>query len=318
MRALVTGSGGYVGGGLVHTLADDGWDVHAMVREPAPYLQVEQTVADLVEDTEALNAACSGVDTIVHLAGENEVVAAGDPVSALAGTIAATERVVEAAAAGGVKRLVYVSTVHVYGARMTEGAVLSEDLRVEPRSSYAISRLASEHVAATLGASGGEVVVLRLTNAVGAPADPTVDRWTLVANDLCRQGVRTGALELRSSGVQHRDFVPLADVRGIIAAACRPNAPLPGGTYNMGSGVPTTVRRLAELVQEAFERCTGTRPELRAPEPGPSRPEPYLVSVERAAGHGLRSETPLEDAIEETVRFCIEHREALAREETNE
>jgi UDP-glucose 4-epimerase len=273
-------------------------------------------VADLAEDTEQLEAACSGVDTIVHLAGENEVVAAGDPVSALAGTITSTERVVEAAAAAGVRRLVYVSTVHVYGARMTEGAVLSEDLRAEPRSSYAISRLASEHVAATLGASGAEVVVLRLTNAVGAPVDPTVDRWTLVANDLCRQGALTGALELRSSGVQYRDFVPLADVRGILAAACRPEEPLPSGTYNMGSGTPTTVRGLAELVQDAFERATGTRPELRAPEPGPSRPEPYRVSVERAAEYGLRSQTRIEEAVEETVRFCIEHREALAREET--
>jgi UDP-glucose 4-epimerase len=199
---------------------------------------------------------------------------------------------------------------------MSEGAVLTEDLRPEPRSSYAISRLASEHVAATLSASTGDVVVLRLSNAVGAPVDPSVDRWTLVANDLCRQGVVTGSLELRSSGVQYRDFIPLADVHRIIAGACQTEPPvLPAGTYNMASGRPTTVRRLAELVQEAFERATGTRPELRAPEPGPSRPEPYHVSVELAANHGLRSQTSLEEAIEETVRFCVQHREALAREE---
>jgi hypothetical protein len=66
-------------------------------------------------------------------------------------------------------------------------------------------------------------------------------------------------------------------------------------------------------VQDAFERATGSRPELHAPEPGGERPEPYRVSVEAAARHGLRAVTPLEEAVGETVRFCIENKEALAR-----
>jgi UDP-glucose 4-epimerase len=271
---------------------------------------VEQTVADLSEDANL--DAYTDVDVVVHLAGENEVVAARDPASALGGTVLATERLVEAAAAAGVKRLVYMSTVHVYGERITDGALLTEQLRPEPRSAYAISRLACEHLAATLNPSGVDVVVLRLTNSVGAPADPAVDRWTLVANDLCRQGALTGRLELRSSGVQWRDFVALADVRGAIAAACRWEDPvLPAGTYNLGSGKPMTVRDLAGLVQDAFERRTRTRPELRAPEPGPERPEPYHVSVERIESYGFRAETAVEEAVDETVRFCIEHKEAL-------
>ena len=97
---------------------------------------------------------------------------------------------VEAVADSAVKRLVYMSTVHVYGERMTGGATLTEDMRPEPRAPYAIARLASEHLAAALSRKGIEVVVLRLTNSMGAPAHPAVDRWTLVANDLCRQGSR--------------------------------------------------------------------------------------------------------------------------------
>jgi UDP-glucose 4-epimerase len=307
---LVTGAGGYIGSGLVRTLASEGWEVRALVRERAPHLEVEQTVADLADG--ACVDACTGVEVVVHLAGENEVLAAREPASALGSTVLATERLVEAAAATGVKRLVYMSTVHVYGERMTDGALLTEDLRPEPRSAYAISRLASEHLAATLRPAGADVVVLRLTNSLGAPADPAVDRWTLVANDLCRQGALTGRLELRSSGAQWRDFVALNDVRAFVAAACHQRDPvLPAGTYNLGSGRPMTVRSLAELVQDAFERRTGARPELRAPEPQPRQPEPYRVSVERAARRGLRAETPVEEAVGETVDFCIEHRDAL-------
>jgi UDP-glucose 4-epimerase len=309
MRALVTGAGGYIGSGLVETLEDDGWEVRALVRHRAPHLQVEQLVAPLDGHSDLVGDAFHDIDTVIHLAGENEVLAARDPSAGLSSTVVATEHVVEQAAAAGVKRLVYLSTVHVYGEQMSDGATLSEDLRPEPRAAYAISRLASEHVAASLAA---DVVVLRLTNSIGAPAVPEIDRWTLVSNDLCRQGATSGRLELRSSGVQWRDFVALRDVRSAIAAASRwQEAVLPPGTYNLASGRPLTVRGLAELVQDSFERETGTRPELTAPEPGPERPKPYQVATERAASHGLRAETPIEDAVEETVRFCVEHREAL-------
>lgn len=311
---LVTGAGGYVGGRLLGTLVGQGWDVHALVREPAPRLAVDQTVCDLAgEDVGALVSTCEGVDTVVHLAGENEVVAVREPAAALGATVVATERLVEAAADAGVKRLVYMSTVHVYGERMQEGAILSEDMRPEPRSTYAISRLASEHVAAMLNAKGCELVVLRLTNSVGAPDDPKVDRWTLVANDLCRQGAVTGRLELRSSGLQWRDFVALSDVCSIVAAASQTRGSVvPPGTYNLGSGRPTTVRGLAEMIQDAFESCGGQRPPLRVPEGGPRPPLPYYVSVDRAAQRGLKSLTPLEKAVGETVRFCLDHKEELA------
>jgi len=203
--------------------------------------------------------------------------------------------------------MIYVSTIHVYGARIAPGATLTEDLRPEPRSVYGISRLASEHVAASLAAKAYELVVLRLTNSVGAPYDPSVDRWTLVANDLARQGAVTGRLELRSSGVQWRDFVPMRDVCSALAVACEPRGQLPPGTYNLGSGRPLTVLALAGMVQDAFERQTGTRPALRAPAPSGEPPEPYRVSVTRAGDHGLRLDGSLEDAIAETVSFCTEH-----------
>jgi UDP-glucose 4-epimerase len=204
-----------------------------------------------------------------------------------------------------------MSTVHAYGARIRPGVILTEDMRPEPRSAYGISRLASEHAAASLADGAYELVVLRLTNTVGAPYDPRVDRWTLVANDLCRQGALGHPLELRSSGVQWRDFVALGDVCSALTTASEPDGQLPPGTYNLGSGDPLTVRELAGMIQASFERETGTRPELRAPEPPRERPDAYHVSVERAAEHGVQLSAPLQDAVDETVRFCLEHRERL-------
>jgi UDP-glucose 4-epimerase len=311
---LVTGAGGYVGGRLIAGLDGRALDLRAIVREPTSRLAARQTVCDLADAgaERDLQAACDGADVVIHLAGENELDAARAPAAALASTIVATERVAEACAVAGVRRLVYISTVHVYGAQMRPGVTLDEELRVEPRSPYAISRIASEHAAAAVAADAFELVVLRLTNCVGAPDDPSVDRWTLVANDLCREGAVHGRLTLRSSGTQWRDVVALADVCSAIeAASLLGERDLAPGTYNLGSGRPTMVRELATAIADEFERRTGERPPLHAPEPEPDPPEPYHVSVQRAAQQGVVLDTPLTDAVAETVQFCLKHREAL-------
>jgi len=311
---VITGASGYVGGRLVPTLLRQGWNVLALSRDPAPWLEAPQITCDLAAAgaAAALAEAFATADAVIHLAGEDEVLAAEQPAAALSSTVVATERVAEACVAAAVMRLIYMSTVHVYGARMEPDAVLCEDARVEPRSAYAISRLASEHVAAALAAQAYDLVVFRLTNAVGAPAEPTVSRWTLVANDLCRQGALHGTLRLKSSGTQWRDFVSLGEVcSGLVRAISPGTDPLPPGTYNLGSGEPTSVRALAGLIQDGFERETGVRPPLEAPDPEPDPPRPYRVSVSRAAEHGLKLQANLEPAVTETVRFCLEHREAL-------
>lgn len=310
--AVVTGAGGYVGSRLVGVLQDRGWVVRGIAREPVKWLQIEQIAYDLAsDDASKLLPALEGADAVIHLAGESEVIAARDPAGSFATTTAATERIAQACVSMGIRRLVYMSTVHVYGERMVPGATLTEDLRPEPRSSYAISRLASEHIAAGAARGAFELVAFRLTNSLGAPHHANVDRWSLVANDLCRQGVVLGHLELRSSGTQWRDFVPLSAVCDAVAVAAAPGSPLPPGTYNLGSGRPTTIRQLATMIQDEFERETGVRPELHAPDPEDDPPAAYHVSVEAAARFGVRPATPVEEAVAETVRFCLEQRKAL-------
>jgi UDP-glucose 4-epimerase len=310
---VVTGAGGYVGGRLVAVLQNRGWEVRCVGREPANWLGVEQIMCDLANgDTARLLPALDGADAVIHLAGESEVVSARDPAGALAATTAATESVAEACASMRVRRLVYMSTVHVYGDRMVPGATLTEDLRPEPRSAYAISRLASEHIAASRASDRYDLVAFRLTNSIGAPQHPSVDRWSLVANDLCRQGAVLGHLELRSSGMQWRDFVPLSAVCEAVAVAAASDSPLLPGTYNLGSGRPITVRHLAALIQDEFERQTAVRPELHAPEPEPDPPAAYHVSVDSAARYGIQPASGVEDAIEETVRFCLAQKRVLS------
>lgn len=297
----VTGAGGFIGSRLVADLAAAGHPARALVQTRRPWLHTDdQHVVDLLQPVGRVAEALDGIDTVIHLAGHNEVVAAEDPDRALGDTVVMARHVVEAAALVGVRRVVFVSTVHVYGEHLQPGATVDEDTPPAPHGTYAIARLAVEH----LVTEGPDPVVLRLTNAVGAPAHPEVDRWTLVAADLCRSAASTGTLTLRSTGQQWRDFIGLADVVRSIRSASDPAA-VPAGTYNLASGRSSTVRSLAELVQDRFEARTGTRPVLHAPDRIGPDPGPYRVDPGRLAALGLVADQPLADSIDEIVELCL-------------
>lgn len=280
-----------------------------MTRRSAPWLPVPTITFDLEQEPERLRDVVDGADAVVHLASVNEAVAAAEPDRALVDTVMTARRVCTACATAGVRRVVFVSTVHVYGAALVPGATITEQTVPEPRSVYAVARLAVEHL---IAAAGIDSVVVRLTNGIGAPVAPQVDRWSLVANDLCRQAVTGGELHLRTDGLQWRDFVALDDVCRVLTAALDPGC-LPAGTYNLGFGRPLTVRQLAELIADVVHDETGIRPPLHAPAPVNGAVEPYVVSSDRLATVGLRAEVPPRAAIEQTVRFCVAHRDVLER-----
>ena len=303
---LVTGAGGYIGQRLVARLVDDGVEVRALVRRPVAWPdkvagRLDEVVGDLVADPDLASKALDGTDVVVHLAGANEAAMGSDPERALAETVLAAERV-----AAGAARVIYLSTIHVYGEAMREGAVIIEDTPAAPVHPYAAARLACEGV---FERSGAPALLFRLTNGVGAPTRPDVQRWSLVANELCREGALSGRLTLRTSGAQWRDFIALRDVEAVVSALV-PRS-FDSGIYNLGSGNSVTVRALAELIRSRFEALGEPAPELVAPPLPDNPPGPYRVDISHLAELGVTTPTPLVDAVDETVRFCLAHRSTL-------
>jgi len=312
LRLLVTGGFGYIGGRLCEALSNDPrFEMRVLSRRnPKPLAEWARslpiTQADVTQP-QSLVGVCHGIDGVVHLASLDEVESMADPVRALNVNATGTYHLLEEALRAGVKRFIYFSTLRAYGDRLT--GKLYEELAPAPTHHYGITHLAAEHYVRQAAASGKmRGISVRLTNAVGAPISPDVDRWNLVANDLCLQATTQGKITLRSPGLQHRDFIPISDVVDAVALLLSvPDNQVVYDLYNLGHGKSSSVRALAELIQETAAEVLGELPVLEAPTPADGEVEhPLRVDISRMTRLGYHPRGDLKSELRRTLEICRE------------
>jgi UDP-glucose 4-epimerase len=265
MRILITGGFGFLGGRLAVHLALAGHQIVIGSRNVSPppvWLPQAEVLQMVWSDKKSLEKCCNGIDVVIQAAGINAQDCIADPVYALEINGVATARLTEVASLAGVKRFIYISTAHVYASPL-EGTITEESCtrNLHP---YATSHLAGE--LALLGAcKRGQIdgLVLRLSNAFGAPTHKEVKCWTLLVNDLCKQAVQTGKMVLQTNGLQHRDFISMANVCRTVEHVINYEGNLTSyGICNVGVGTSLSVLEMSQYIQKRCERVIGLEPTL--------------------------------------------------------
>ena len=146
-RALVTGAAGFIGAHCVRFLVAQGWQVRALdIHSPPPdfaSLGIEFSQVDLC-DAVALTAALQNVQVVFHLASVHlEVGASYEKFEAV--NVRAVSALVAACAAAGVRRLVHVSSVGVYG--HVQHPPADERAPLHPDNDYEKTKRAGEDAA---------------------------------------------------------------------------------------------------------------------------------------------------------------------------
>jgi len=250
MNFLITGAAGFLGSSLANHLAREGHQVRALddlstgdPKDLAP--DVHFTRGD-VSDRPKLWTLLQDVDVVYHLAArvsvQESVLYPRDYNNVnVGGTVALMEAMRDV----GVKRVVLASSGAVYGDRGEQ--LLTEDQVPDPRSPYAVSKLAAEHYVRTIGNLWKiETVSLRIFNAYG-PGQHLPPSHPPVVPHYIRQAMRGGTLVAHGDGSQTRDYIYVDDVvSGMVAASTAPN--INGLVINIGSGVETSIKDLVRLV----------------------------------------------------------------------
>jgi UDP-glucose 4-epimerase len=260
MNFLITGAAGFLGSSLANQLAREGHQVRGLddlstgnPQSLAP--DVHFTRGD-VSDRPKLWTLLQEVDVVYHLAARVSV-----PESILYPrdynlvNVGGTVALMEAMRDVGVGRVVLASSGAVYGD--LGGQTLKETVTPNPRSPYAVSKLAAEYYVRTIGGLWGiETVSLRIFNAYGPGQHLPASHPPVVPHYL-KQALRGGTLVAHGDGSQTRDYVYVDDVvSGLVAAATAPN--INGLVINIGSGKETSISELIKCVQDV----TGSNSEV--------------------------------------------------------
>jgi len=178
---LVTGASGALGPQVVAALAAAGYAVRVLVRQsPSPGRLpggVDVQLGDIT-DASAVAAAMAGCQAVVHMAALLHIV---DPAPALRAeyeriNVGGTANIVAAALSAGVARLIFFSTIAVYGD--SGGQILDENTRPQPTTLYGQSKLAAEQIVAQARCADGQPlgVILRLSAVYGAGVKGNYER----------------------------------------------------------------------------------------------------------------------------------------------
>jgi dihydroflavonol-4-reductase len=165
MRAFVTGGTGFIGSHVVKRLRDRGDDVVVLARRPekAAGLDAEVVEGDL-SDADAIRRGTDGCQAVFHVAADYRVgMAASKRDSMRDSNIGGTERVLDAAAEAGVDKIVYVSTINVFG--NTNGQTVDESYRRDEAdgfvSTYDETKYRAHLLAEQRAAQGAPIVIVQ-------------------------------------------------------------------------------------------------------------------------------------------------------------
>ena len=247
--ALVTGASGAIGPAVVAELQRAGYRVRTLSRQPtAPGVDdVDERAGDVTRAAE-VRAAVSGASVVIHLAAllhqfgpttvdlEREY----DAVN-----VGGTAVVTREAVAAGVGRLVYLSTIAVYGP--TRDTVADERTVPQPDTPYGRTKLAGERLVLDAARDGRPIGVVLRAAAVYGPR--VKGNYRTLAEAIAR-----GRYVAIGRGANRRTLVHEHDLaRAVVLAAAHPAAA--GRIFNVSDG---RVHRLAEIV-DVIHRAAGRR-----------------------------------------------------------
>ena len=310
MKVLVNGASGYLGGCISKYFANKtSYDLvlgtRKEMRPPpwAPHAKVVKTSGDSVEIFER---ACKGVDVVINLAGMNAIDCSKDPVGALLVNSVYTTQLLQSAIRHGVKRFIYISTAHVYDSPLVGD--INENNCPKNLHPYATSHRAGEDTVRSAHQKGNiEGVIVRLSNAIGAPVSKDINCWMLLVNDICRQVVSCKQIILRTDGSQKRNFVAMKDVCIALSHLISLNFEIIGdGIFNLG-GKTIKVIEMAKLVQERSKEIFKFSPKLIISK---SKPKDLIInlnySINKLQATGFYLTGDYNSEIDDTLLMCKE------------
>lgn len=296
-RVTVTGGAGFIGSHLVERLAGDTDIVVLDNFQSGSRRNVQHVTGNIkvvqgdVRNRETVTGAVEGSHTVFHLAANASVpFSIQNPRYDFETNAFGTLNVLEAARKWDVENVVYASSAAVYGE--SEYLPIDENHPTHPVSPYGVSKLAGEHIGTVYGEVYGlNFSAVRIFNTYG----PRQPRYVMY--DLLRKLEQDSSqLEVLGTGNQVRDYCYVTDMVDALMLVAEKGH----GVYNVGGGVPTSVREVAEFI------VSRVAPDTRIVYTGTSWKgdiQVLIANIEKIKALGFNPKVSLHEGIQELITW---------------
>lgn len=298
-KFVITGGAGFIGSNLAQALSQENQvvvvdDLSAGKLENLAGIDA-QFLRGSITDLPFLRAAFEGADCVFHQAAIASVKkSVEDPLNTNEVGIDGTLKVLTAARDAGIRRVVMASSASVYG--FSPELPKREDMMPDPRSPYAISKLAGEHYARVFqDLYGLETVALRYFNVFGPKQDPSSE-YSGVISRFISALLKGEHPVIYGDGEQTRDYVYVVDVVKANILASRGSTT---GVFNIACAQSTSLNVLAAKIGDILG--IEVKPRYEAPRPADIRHS--LADISKARSLGYIPDYSIEDGLKETIRW---------------
>jgi UDP-glucose 4-epimerase len=246
-----------------------------------------------VTDMGVLTKSFKDVDYVFHQAALPSVQRSiEDPIRANEVNVGGTLNVLVAARDAGVAKVIYASSSSVYGD--TPVLPKREDMKPDPKSPYAVTKLAGEYYCGIFNEIYGlKTVCLRYFNVYGPKQDPSSDYAAVIPKFVnCIQAGESPIIY--GDGGQTRDFTFVRDVVQANLLAMETDAV---GVFNVATGQRISVNDLADMIME----ITGNHVDCVHNEPRAGDVRDSLGDISRASGFGYAPRYGMKNGLAETI-----------------
>ena len=252
-KAIVTGGLGFIGSHMVDLLLSKNYSVTVIdnlvgghLKNISKHLKNKKFKLKKIDIRKKIldKNLFKGVDFIYHFAGIGDLVPSIEqPNNYMMTNVQGTVNVLEAARKAKVKKFVYAASASCYGKTKD---IVNENTNISLEHPYALSKFLGEKAAFHwCKVYNLPVISLRIFNAYG-PRVRTTGSYGAVLGVFFKQKISNKPLTIVGSGKQYRDFVHVTDVVKAFYKASLTNKS--GEFFNIGTGVPQTVNKLAKLI----------------------------------------------------------------------
>jgi len=308
---LVAGGAGFIGSNFVRLLRRTRPELEITVLDKLTYAGNPANLAEFegargftfvkgdICDQQLVESVAADADAIVNFAAETHVDRSlMDPLAFIDTDVRGAAVLCGAARKHGHQAFLLVSTDEVYG-EVRSGRSTEDDM-LKPRSPYAASKAGGEHIARAFAESFGlPLLITRASNNYGPYQYPEKLVSVLVTN-----AIDDMPLPLYNDGSAVRDYVHVEDHCRAIDLVLH-EAPL-GGVYNVGTGVETSGRQVAEAVLELMRKPKSL---IQYVADRPGHDYRYALDISRITDLGWEPRIRFAEGLERTVRWYIEHPE---------